>query len=45
MDAEFVLKHENYMDDEKVRELTVRVDWKNSHTHTGKRVIRIKKEN
>jgi DGQHR domain-containing protein len=45
MDAEFVLKHENYMDDQNLSELTVRVDWKNSHTHTGKMVMRIKKEN
>lgn len=44
MEAEFILKHENYMDDQNIRELTIRVDWKNSHTHTGKMVIQIKKD-
>ncbi len=44
MDAEFVLKHENYMDDQNLRKLTVRVDWRNSHTHTGKKIITIKKD-
>jgi DGQHR domain-containing protein len=43
MDAEFALKHENYMDDPNFKELSIRVDWKNSHTHTGKKVIKIYK--
>ncbi len=43
MDAEFVLKHEKYMDDPNINELSIRVDWKNSHTHTGKKIIKINK--
>jgi DGQHR domain-containing protein len=45
MDAEFILKHEKYMDDANIRELSIRVDWKNSHTHTGKKIIKIYKPN
>jgi DGQHR domain-containing protein len=41
MECEFVLKHEKYMDDPNLKSLSIRVDWKNSHTHTGKNVIRI----
>ena len=44
MEAEFVLKHEKYMDDPCVKYLTIRVDWKNSHTQTGKNIIKIYKE-
>jgi len=44
MDAEFELKHEIYMDDPNLTYLDVRVDWKNSHTITGKKIIRIYKE-
>ena len=43
MEAEFILKHEKYMDDPKINELSIRVDWKNSHTHTGKKIIKIYK--
>jgi DGQHR domain-containing protein len=43
MEAEFILKHEKYMDDLFINELSIRVDWKNSHTHTGKKVIKIYK--
>ena len=43
MEAEFILKHEKYMDDPNLKELTIRVDWKNSHTHTGKNIIKISK--
>ncbi len=41
MYAEYVLKHEKYMDDPKVKSLSIRVDWKNSHTQTGKNIIKI----
>jgi len=41
MQVEFILKHEKYMDDINLTELSIRVDWKNSHTHTGKKVIKI----
>jgi hypothetical protein len=41
MEVEFILKHEKYMDDVNLTELSIRVDWKNSHTHTGKKVIKI----
>jgi DGQHR domain-containing protein len=43
MDAEFILKHDKYMDDANIKELSIRVDWKNSHTHTGKKIIKIYK--
>ena len=43
MEAEFLLKHEKYMDDANVNELSVRVDWKNSHTQTGWKKIQIYK--
>lgn len=43
MEAEFILKHEKYMDDPNLKELSIRVDWKNSHTHTGKNIIKISK--
>jgi hypothetical protein len=45
IDAEFILKHEKYMDDANIRELSIRVDWKNSHTHTGKKIFKIYKPN
>lgn len=45
MDAEFELKHEQYMDDPNLKYLEIRVDWKNSHTVTGKKIIKIYKEN
>jgi len=45
MEAEFILKHEKYMDDPNVTELSVRVDWKNSHTQTGWQKIQIYKPN
>jgi|GEM_PF-1658967 len=41
--AEFILSHSDYMDDDNVKELTIRVDWKNSHTHTGKKIKKIHK--
>lgn len=41
MEVEFILKHEKYMDDINLTELSIRVDWKNSHTHTGKKVFKI----
>ena len=44
MDAEFILKHENYMDDPNINALSIRVDWKNSHTHTGKNIFTIHKK-
>lgn len=43
MEAEFILHHDKYMDDANVTVLTIRVDWKNSHTHTGKKIIKIYK--
>jgi DGQHR domain-containing protein len=43
MPVEFILKHEKYMDDANNNELTIRIDWKNSHTHTGKKTIKISK--
>jgi DGQHR domain-containing protein len=45
MQSEFVLKHEKYMDNPNLKSLSIRVDWKNSHTHTGKNVIQITKPN
>jgi hypothetical protein len=45
MEAEFELKHENYMDDPSLKYLEIRVDWKNSHTVSGKKIIKIYKEN
>ena len=45
MYAEFILKHESYMDDIFLKKLIIRVDWKNSHTHTGKNKILIQKNN
>ncbi|MFD3393396.1 DGQHR domain-containing protein [Aquirufa sp. OSTEICH-129V] len=42
-EVEFVLKHENYMDDVNLKYLEIRVDWKNSHTQTGKNIISISK--
>jgi hypothetical protein len=45
MDAAFELKHEHYMDDPSLEYLEIRVDWKNSHTVTGKKIIKIFKEN
>lgn len=41
MEVDFILKHEKYMDDINLTELSIRVDWKNSHTHTGKNVVKI----
>lgn len=43
MNAEFELKYESYMDNPEINELTIRVDWKNSQTITGKNTIKIKK--
>lgn len=44
-EVEFILKHENYMDDVNLKYLEIRVDWKNSHTQTGKNIIKITKSN
>lgn len=41
--AEYYLNYEKYMDDPSIKELRIRVDWKNSHTHTGKKTITIYK--
>ncbi len=41
MEAEFELKHAAYMDDPNLEYLDIRVDWKNSHTITGKQIVRI----
>ncbi len=43
LDAEFTLNHEKYMDDPEIKVLTIRVDWKNSHTITGQKSIKIYK--
>lgn len=43
LDAEFILKHEKYMDDPSIKKLTIRVDWKNSHTVTGHNTVTIRK--
>ena len=44
MYAEFILKHEKYMDDPAIKELVIRVDWKNSLIVTGFSKIVIRKK-